>query len=63
MQQMRLSQVRVGMVFASDVHTETGMLLVARGQEVSGSLVDRIRHRWDMFAGKLIVTMLVPTAC
>lgn len=62
MQEMRLSQVRVGMVFAADVRADTGMLLVARGQEVSASLVDRIRHRWDTFAGKLTVTMLVQMA-
>jgi response regulator RpfG family c-di-GMP phosphodiesterase len=59
---MRLSQVRVGMVFAADVRAETGMLLVARGQEVGVGLVERIRHQWEHFAGKCLVSMLVPTS-
>jgi response regulator RpfG family c-di-GMP phosphodiesterase len=59
MKQMRLSQVHVGMVFAADVRGENGMLLVARGQEVGVSLVDRIRYQWQDFAGKCAVSMLI----
>lgn len=59
MENMRLSQVRVGMVFAADVRAETGMLLVARGQEVGVSLVERIRHQWEHFAGRCMVSMFV----
>jgi response regulator RpfG family c-di-GMP phosphodiesterase len=62
MENMRLSQVRVGMVFAADVRAENGMLLVARGQEVGVSLVDRIRHQWQAFAGRCDVSMLVHLA-
>jgi response regulator RpfG family c-di-GMP phosphodiesterase len=62
MEDIRLSQVRVGMVFAADVRAETGMLLVARGQEVGVSLVERIRHQWEHFAGKCVVSVLVPVA-
>jgi hypothetical protein len=62
MENMRLSQVRVGMVVAADVRAENGMLLVARGQEVGVSLVDRIRHQWQAFAGRCDVSMLVHLA-
>jgi response regulator RpfG family c-di-GMP phosphodiesterase len=62
-QQIRLVDVRVGMVFAADVRSDNGMLLVARGQEVSGSLVERIRHQWHAFANKYDVSMLVPAGC
>jgi response regulator RpfG family c-di-GMP phosphodiesterase len=61
LQEMRLSQVRVGMVFAAEVRAENGMLLVARGQEVSLSLVERIGHQWSGFAAKRMVSMLVET--
>jgi response regulator RpfG family c-di-GMP phosphodiesterase len=60
LQEMRLSQVRVGMVFAADLRTESGMLLVARGQEVSVSMAERIRHQWDSVAARLVVSMMVP---
>ncbi|HEY4219586.1 MAG TPA: HD domain-containing phosphohydrolase [Gemmatimonadaceae bacterium] len=59
LQDMRLSQVRVGMVFAAEVRAENGMLLVARGQEVSESLVERIHQQWISFATKSVVSMLV----
>ncbi|HEY4130949.1 MAG TPA: HD domain-containing phosphohydrolase [Gemmatimonadaceae bacterium] len=62
LQEMRLSQVRVGMVFAADLRTESGMLLVARGQEVSVSMAERIRHQWDSVAARLVVSMMVPAA-
>jgi hypothetical protein len=60
MQEIRLAQVRVGMVFAAEVRADNGVLLVARGQEVNPSLVERIRHQWQGFAAKYIVSMLVP---
>ena len=36
--------VQLGMVFANDVKTFRGMLLIARGQEVTTSLLERIRN-------------------
>ncbi len=39
-----LRAVRPGMVFVEDVRTRTGRLLIARGQEASDSLVERIRN-------------------
>ena len=60
MQEIRLAQVRVGMVFAADVRADNGVLLVARGQEVNASLVERIRYQWQSFAARYVVSMLVP---
>jgi hypothetical protein len=42
--QIHLSQVMAGMIFADDVKNSMGLLLIARGQEVTPSLVERIRH-------------------
>ena len=39
-----LSELRCGMVFFADVNSRDGMLLVARGQEVTPSLLERIRN-------------------
>jgi response regulator RpfG family c-di-GMP phosphodiesterase len=61
MQEMRLSQVRVGMVFAADVRSEQGMLLIARGQEVTPSVVERVRRQWQSFAPRSTVSMHVPS--
>jgi response regulator RpfG family c-di-GMP phosphodiesterase len=38
------SDAQLGMVFVDDVKTSRGMLLVARGQEVTPSLLERIRN-------------------
>jgi response regulator RpfG family c-di-GMP phosphodiesterase len=42
--QLPLHLVRPGMVFAEDVKTRSGLLLIARGQEVTPSLVERIKN-------------------
>jgi HD-GYP domain-containing protein (c-di-GMP phosphodiesterase class II) len=39
-----LHGVQPGMVFAEDVRTPAGLLLIARGQEVTPSLVERIKN-------------------
>jgi response regulator RpfG family c-di-GMP phosphodiesterase len=39
-----LHAVQPGMVFAQDVKTRSGLLLIARGQEVTPSLVERIEN-------------------
>jgi hypothetical protein len=39
-----LHTVQPGMVFAEDVKTPAGLLLIARGQEVTPSLVERIKN-------------------
>jgi response regulator RpfG family c-di-GMP phosphodiesterase len=40
--EIELSKVESGMTLADDVRTETGMLLIARGQQVTPRMVDRI---------------------
>jgi len=59
--EMRLADVAVGMVFAADVVGANGVLLVARGQEVTPSLAERIRVYWNGFSATCRVTMLVPS--
>ena len=41
---LQLHAVRPGMVFAQDVKTRSGLLLMARGQEVTPGLVERIKN-------------------
>lgn len=43
-QEMRLADVRIGMVFAEDVTYSTGVLLIARGQAVTPALLTRIQN-------------------
>lgn len=45
-----LCEVRVGMIFATDLVAPDGMLLVARGQDVTPALVDRVRQDWSGWA-------------
>jgi response regulator RpfG family c-di-GMP phosphodiesterase len=47
---IRLSDIRVGMIFASDVRNSEGVLLVARGQEVTQALIDRVSSQWASWA-------------
>jgi response regulator RpfG family c-di-GMP phosphodiesterase len=42
--QLPLHAAQPGMVFAEDVKTRSGLLLIARGQEVTPSLVERIKN-------------------
>lgn len=42
--EVRLRELRPGMVFAQDVTTRSGVLLIARGQEVNASLLQRVRN-------------------
>jgi len=42
--EMPLSEIREGMIFNQDVKTPTGRLLIARGHEVTASLLERIRN-------------------
>lgn len=57
--QMDLRAVRPGMVFAEDVQTGTGLLLVARGQEASERLIERIRNFAHLDAVQDSVHMIV----
>jgi response regulator RpfG family c-di-GMP phosphodiesterase len=57
--EMRLADVQLGMIFASDVVTANGLLLVARGQEVTAGLLERIWAVWYSFATNLRVSMIL----
>lgn len=57
-----LSAVAVGMVFAADLLAPDGMLLAARGQEVTAALADRVRFDWDAWAHTRLVAMVIPEA-
>lgn len=57
---VRLGEVRAGMVFAKDVTNPNGLLLAARGQEVSHALTERLQYFWP---GSLLdqeVLVIVP---
>ncbi|AHG90498.1 response regulator receiver [Gemmatirosa kalamazoonensis] len=56
--EMRLADVRPGMVFANDVVGSSGVLLVARGQEVTDALLERVRYDWRGWAHSQHVVML-----
>jgi response regulator RpfG family c-di-GMP phosphodiesterase len=58
-EEIRLADVEVGMSFAADVVAANGLLLVARGQDVTQSLLHRIRSSWSDFATKLRVRVVV----
>ncbi len=44
--ELRFQDVKLGMIFVDDVRRSDGTLLVARGQEVTPSLLDRIANYW-----------------
>jgi response regulator RpfG family c-di-GMP phosphodiesterase len=43
-QEVPLRALRLGMVIAEDIKTRTGVLVIARGQEVTESLCERVRN-------------------
>jgi response regulator RpfG family c-di-GMP phosphodiesterase len=42
--ELKLALIRPGMVFMEDVRTSSGALLIARGHEITASLIERIRN-------------------
>lgn len=58
--ELEIGAVRPGMHFAEDVRTTTGILLVARGQEVSDHLAERIRNLLHLVEAKQKVRVFVP---
>jgi hypothetical protein len=42
--ELRLLQIEVGMVFGEDVRSSKGLLLIARGQQVTPGLQERVRN-------------------
>jgi CheY-like chemotaxis protein len=59
--EMRLLDIALGMVFAEDVVNGAGLLLIARGQEVTMPLVERVRTYWSDDAARETVRMIVRT--
>ena len=57
---LKVHQVKTGMVFANDITTESGQLLVARGQEVTESLLLRIQMWAESGTIKKEMTMILP---
>ena len=59
-----LQAVQPGMIFAEDVKTNSGLPLIARGQEVTPSLIERIRNlalNWKINDLVLVVLPLQPS--
>jgi response regulator RpfG family c-di-GMP phosphodiesterase len=57
--EVSLNQVELGMVFAEDVRTLKGLLLIARGQEVNSSLLERIKNFSSGFGVKEPLRVIV----
>jgi hypothetical protein len=59
--EIELAATRPGMVFVEDIRTTTGILLIARGQEVTERLAERIRNSLHMLQAKQMVHVVVPS--
>jgi response regulator RpfG family c-di-GMP phosphodiesterase len=57
--ELPLSDVAEGMVFVAEVMSPAGLLLIARGQNVTRSLLERIRNNWSSFAPRERVRVCV----
>lgn len=57
--ELKFSQMRPGMVFAEDVRSAKGLLLIARGQEVTASLLERIHNSMKDHAIREPVQMIL----
>lgn len=56
---MLLTDIQLGMIFAVDVVAPNGLLLIARGQEVTPNVVERVRHNWYDLATAQQVRMVI----
>jgi CheY-like chemotaxis protein len=57
-----LAQLRPGMVIAADLYSKTGVLLLAKGQEVTESAVDRIESFAKLYGIAEPIVVAVPGA-
>jgi response regulator RpfG family c-di-GMP phosphodiesterase len=57
--ELPVSQLRVGMVLAQDVRTDKGTLFIARGQEVSASLLAKLRNLAHGMLGNESIRVIV----
>jgi response regulator RpfG family c-di-GMP phosphodiesterase len=55
-----LSDVERGMIFATDVRNPLGILLIARGQDVTVGILERVRNHWGPFADRVLVRVTRP---
>jgi response regulator RpfG family c-di-GMP phosphodiesterase len=60
--ELMLRDVKLGMVFVTDVMSPVGILLIARGQDVTPSLQERIRNHWAAFAERQRVRVVIHKA-
>jgi response regulator RpfG family c-di-GMP phosphodiesterase len=60
--ELRLQEVERGMVFLDDVRSQDGTLLVARGQEVTDHLLERVTRYWGDLELPRPVRVTVPVA-
>jgi len=60
MLELAIREVRVGMVFGEDLKSSKGLLLIARGQEVTPALLERMRNFSAELAIREPVRMLLP---
>ncbi|WP_161794804.1 HD domain-containing phosphohydrolase [Desulfonatronum thioautotrophicum] len=58
--EMHVHQLRTGMVLAGDVQSQSGMLLVAQGQEVTPVLITRLRTYAEISGVQEPIRVLVP---
>ncbi len=58
--EVTLADVVPGMVFAADVRSVDGGLMISRGQEVTASLVSRIRNYWTEIPVQSTVRVRLP---
>ncbi len=60
--ELRLPDVKLGMIFVDDVRTSDGTLLVARGQEVTPGLLGRVENYWSALELPAPVRVNLPEA-
>lgn len=60
MVELQIRELRIGMVFGEDLKSSSGMLLVARGQEVTAGLLERLRNFPADVANRSLVRMISP---
>jgi len=60
MVELQIRELAIGMVFGEDLKSPSGMLLVARGQEVTPGLLERLRNFPADVANRQLVRMISP---
>ena len=59
---VRIVDLQVGMIIAKDLRTAEGMLVVAKGQEVSEQLISHLHNYWDEASFGSLVQVSLPPA-